>query len=242
MSVTVIRMYSTAQTADNALKELKRHRFSSGDIHVVHPPAAGAPEGATVAAIIEGGVSRHRAERYAVGVAKGGSLVIVHPPFGSAAKAEEVLDHFGPVETGVPTRDFDTGTDFESDATPFSRMMGWKVLSHNPTPFSDALGWKVLSNQKSAHYPATFKIKLLSHTPAPLSRAFGMPVLSHKAAPFSAMLRLKTLSDKAAPFSAMLGLKTLSSKQLVLGDVKLSDNPAPLSSALGLPVLTKDQS
>jgi len=242
MSVTVIRMYSTVQAADDTLKELQRHRFSNGDIHVVHPPAEGAESGVTVAAIIEGGVSRHQAERYAEGVIKGGSLVIIHPPFGNAALAEEVMDHFSPIDTGVPTRDFDSGIDYESDATPFSRALGWKVLLHSPSPFSDALGWKTLLHEKAKTYPATFKIKLLSHNPAPFSRLFGLPLLSNKAAPFSAATGMKTLSHNPAPFSSLLGWKTLSSKQLALGDIKLSQNPAPLSSALGLPVLTKDQS
>jgi hypothetical protein len=222
------------------VKELKRQRFSGADIHLVHPSAGGAAD-VTVAAIIEGGVYRARAERYAEAVNKGGSLVIVHPPFGTAAVAEEALDRFSPIDTGIPSRDFDTGVDYENDATPFSRLFGWKVLLHSAAPFSDALGWNTLTSQKSSAYPAIFKMRMISHTAAPLSHALGLPVLSHKAAPFSSALGLATLSSKAAPFSDMLGLKTLTTKQLALGDIKLSDNPAPLSSALGLPVLTTDQ-
>jgi hypothetical protein len=239
MSVPVIRLYESQQAAESVRAELKRQRFSYADIHAVHPPAPG-EEAATVAAIVAGGVSKHHAEKYAEGVNKGGFLIIVHPPFGSAALAEEVLDHFGPIDSGVAARDYE-GVDYESDATPFSRAMGWKVLSHNPEPFSSFLGWKTLSDTKTGTYPATFKARTISQAAAPFSRLFGLPVLSKKQATISASSAVNRLSAKPAPFSALFGLPTLTSKTYVAGAPKLSHNPAPLSSALGLPVLTKDQ-
>jgi hypothetical protein len=239
MPVTVTRLYGTHQSAESAVKELKRQRFSGSDIHVVKPPAAGA-EDSVVTAIAEGGISRSRAEKYAESVKKGHTLVIVHPPFGSAALAEEVLDHFGPAESSVPARDFEDAYDFDDDATPFSRALGWKVLSHDPAPFSSALGWATLSNPSAKTYKGAFGDVKLSHNPTPLSSALGLRVLSRKAAPFSALLGLPTLISKAAPFSEKLGLKLFTSKKFVTGDIKLSDNPAPLSHTLNLPVLTKD--
>ncbi len=239
MPIAVTRVYESQQTADSALKELKRQRFSTSDIHVVRPPAAGA-EGEVVTAIVECGISKYRAEKYAEAVKKGGTLVIVHPPFGNAAIAEEVLDHFSPIDTGIPPRDFDDAFDFQDDATPFSRALGWRVLSHNPAPLSSALGWATLTNTKSATYPSTFGLATLSHNPTPFSSMFGLRVLSRKAAPLSQALGIPTLISKAAPFSEKLGLKLFTSKKHVTGDIKLSSNPAPLSHALNLPVLKKD--
>ncbi len=240
MPITVTRLYGTQETASSAVKELKRQRFSGSDIHVVQPPAPGAEE-SVVSAIVEGGIPRSRAEKYAESVKKGSTLVIVYPPFGSAALAEEVLDNFSPVESEVPARDFTDAFDYDDDATPFSRALGWKVLSHNPAPFSSALGWATLTNPKSKTYPAAFGKVTLSANPAPLSNALGLRILSRKPAPFSGLFGLRTLISKAAPFSEKLGLKTLISKTHVTGDIKLSDNPAPLSHILGLPVLTKKQ-
>ena len=235
-----VRLFATKETAESAVKELRRHRFSSSDILVVAPPAEGA-EDHTVASIVSGGISKAHAEKYAAGVRKGGTLVAVTPPFGTAGIAEEVLDHYDPIDSGVYARDYHTA-DYDDDATPFSRMLGWRVLSNNPEPFSSWLGWKTLSDTKTKEYPATIKVKMLGGSAAPFSRMFGLPLLSGKAAPFSGMFGLATLSAKAAPFSSLFGAKTLTTKQTVLGDPKISSQAAPLSDALHLPVLTKDQS
>lgn len=239
MPITVTRVYASQQSADSALKELKRQRFSSSDIHVVRPPAEGAEE-SVVSAIVEGGISRYRAAKYAEVVNKGNTLVVVHPPFGYAAIAEEVLDHFHPIDTGIAPRDFDDAVDFEDDATPLSRALGWQVLSHNPTPLSSALGWATLKDPTSKTYPATFGAATLSHNPAPLSSALGLPTLSSKAAPLSQAFGIPTLISKAAPLSEKLGLKIFTAKKHVTGEIKLSHDPAPLSHALNLPVLKKD--
>jgi hypothetical protein len=240
MPITVIRVYGTPDAAESAVKELKRQRFSSSDIHLVRAPAEGADP---VPAIMEAGISKYRAERYAESLTKGGTMVVVHPPFGNAALAEEVVDHFEPLTTGVPNHEYDLGTDYEDDATPFSRLLGWKVLSrNNPAPFSDALGWSTLKKPGAKDYPQSSPGKLLGGSAAPFSNLFGLKILIHHPAPVSSAAGLKTLSSNPAPFSSLLGLKTLTTKQLVSGDVKLSHDPAPLSHTLGLPVLTKDQS
>ena len=239
MPQTVVRMYGSAETAQAAVKELRRQRFSTEDVFVVSPPAQGVSEDEIVAEIRAGGIPRHRAVKYAAGVQKGGTLVTVHAPFGSAALAGEVLDHFEPIDAGVSARDFHHG-DFESDATPFSRMLGWQVLSHNPEPFSNALGWPTLTKTR-ASLSKKLGLPEVAGSAAPASKTLGLPVLSNKPAPFSGMLGLPTLSGKAAPFSAMLGLPTLTKKQTVLGDPAISSKAAPFSDALHLPVLTKDQ-
>jgi hypothetical protein len=240
MPVTVIRVYGTHEAAENAVKELKRQRFSASDVHLVRAPEEGAD---AVPAIQEAGVSKYRAERFAGALTHGGALVVVHPPFGNAALAEEVLDHFEPVTThGIPSHEYDLGTDYEDDATPFSRLLGWKVLlRNNPAPFSDALGWSTLKKPGAHEYAQSTPGKLLGGSAAPLSNTLGLKILTENPAPLSSSTGMKTLSSDPAPFSRLLGLKTLTGKQTVLGDTKLSHDPAPLSHALGLPVLTKNQ-
>jgi len=221
------------------MKELKRQRFSASDFHLVRAPEAGADP---VPAIMEAGISKSRAQRYAESLSKGGTLVVVYPPFGNAALAEEVLDRFDPLLSGPPDNEYDWGHDFEDDATPFSRMLGWKVLLRNsPAPFSDALGFATLKKPGAKEYPQSSPGKLLGGSAAPLSKMFGLKVLSSNPAPLSSATGMKPLSSNPAPFSKLLGLKTLSSKQLVTGDVKLAHDAAPLSHTLGLPVLTKNQ-
>jgi hypothetical protein len=239
MPVTLIRMYASREVAENAWKELRRHRFSSSDVHVVHPPAEGADP---VPELIEAGVGRHRAERFAERLRQGGSLLVVHPPFGTAEQAEQVLDYFEPVATGVPDRDYDMDGDYSDDATPFSRALGWKVLLRNsPSPFSDTIGWNTLSKTSSPTYPASIPVKQLGGSAAPLSGMVGLPTLTRDAAPMFAGSEVSRLSAKAAPFSGMLMMKTLLSAQTFLVGTKLMDNPAPFSDALRLPVLTKHQ-
>jgi hypothetical protein len=239
MPVTVIRVYASHAAAESAVKELKRQRFSSSDIHLVSAPAGG---GDVLPAIEEAGVSKYRAQRYAAALPEGGALVVVHPPFGNAALAEEVVDHFEPVTTGIPNHEYDLGTDYEDDATPFSRLLGWKVLLRNsPAPFSDALGWSTLKKPHAHEYPQSTPGKLLGGSATPLSNMLGLKVLTSNPAPLSSATGAKTLSSEPAPFSKLLGLKTLATKQLVTGDVKLAHDAAPLSHTLGLPVLTKNQ-
>jgi hypothetical protein len=239
MPSTVTRLYATQDAAENAWKELRRQRYSLSDIHLVHAPADGADP---VPAIVEAGISRHRAHRYAERLKQGGALVVVHPPFGTAAVAEEVLDSFEPVATGVPDRDYASDADFDDDATPFSRWLGWTVLLRNsPSPFSDTIGWNTLAKPDSRSYPASIPLPLLGGSAAPLSKMLGLPVLTKHGDALTAGKEVDRLSANPAPFSGLFKLKTLLSTPTVLGHVNLVQDPAPFSNLLHLPVLTKHQ-
>ena len=91
MSHEISRMYATGEAAGNAAAELEEEGFD--EVHVVHPPVAregsNIPVSAIAAQIAQGNVLLADARIYAEGVAKGGSLVTVHAPFGSGKKAAQ---------------------------------------------------------------------------------------------------------------------------------------------------------
>jgi hypothetical protein len=237
MPVTVIRVYASQDAATSVWQELKRQHFSPSEVSVIYPAADGADAAPSIQAA---GIGPYRAQRYAEYLRNGGALVLVRPPFGSAEAAEQILDRFDPLPTGVPEIDYDLDRDYEDDATPFSRFFGWKVLLRNsPAPFSESLGWHTLSKPNSPTYPASIPIPLLGGSAAPLSKTLGLPVLTKHGAPVAPTSGVARLSAKPALFSSLLGLKTLLTKHTILGG-ELLNSPTPLSSALGLPVLIKN--
>jgi hypothetical protein len=251
MPVTVSRIYDTSEKAETAANELKKYSFSAENINVVTPNDNN-PE----AALTRGGISHERAKVYAEAVSRGESVVTVLPTFGKAAKAAEILDSFGPVETHISDvpdsveRGRTAGpraTGSSDPATPLSSATGWKVLSHDPTPLSSKFGWKVLLKN-----PAPLSSWLgwrvlsdnqvgrasLSSDPAPLSSMFGWKLLSGNSAPLSAAAGWRILSDDPAPLSRKFGWRLLSDNHKP--SASLSHDPTPLSSTLGLPVLSKN--
>jgi hypothetical protein len=211
MPVTVTRLYSTKEAADKAWNEMRRQRFSASDVALIPPPADGADP---VPAIIEAGIGKPRAERFAERLRQGDTLLVVRPLFGSAEVAEQVLDDFGPVATSISDRDDGADMDDEDDATPFSRWLGWKVLSrNNPSPLSDAIGWSTLTKPHAKTYPATIPVKQLGGSAAPLSKLFGLPVLTRQSTALFAGHDVTRLSAKAAPFSSLLNLPVLTKHQ-----------------------------
>ncbi len=210
----ISRLFDTHVEAMTAVGELKEAGCRDERIHIVSPEA----EGVSAPAIMTLGLSQALATQYAEGVAKGGTLLVVDAPFGTAAAVIEILHRGQPEAVAqVPATEF--GTDWRS-AAPLSAALGWKVLLDDPTPLSSKFGWSVLSGSQ------TPKAKL-SDNPAPLSSAVGWATLSSKAAPLSEALGWKTLLNDPAPLSAKFGWKTL------------SNDPAPLSSKLGWKTLSK---
>jgi hypothetical protein len=249
MPVTVSRIYDTPEKAETAANELKKYSFSPEHINVV-TPNDNDPE----AALAKGGISNARAKVYAEAVGRGESVVTVLPTFGKAAKAAEILDSFGPVETHISDvpdsverggKARPASASGPAGATPLSSAAGWKVLSHDPTPLSSKFGWRVLLNDPTP-LSSRFGWRLLSDSqtgrsslsndPAPLSNLLGWKLLSSNPAPLSSQAGWRILSDDPAPLSRKFGWRVLSENQKP--GASLSDNPTPLSSALGLPVLS----
>jgi hypothetical protein len=256
MPVTISRIYDSPEKAETAASELKKYSFAPEHINVVTPGSHDAE--ATVSALTKGGISSARAKVYAEAVERGKSVVTVLPTFGKAAKAAEILDTFGPVETHItdvpdsvergPTapRGSAGSTDaaaplssatgwkvLSHDPTPLSSKFGWRVLLDNPTPLSSWLGWRTLSDNQTSR-------SSLSSDPAPLSNMLGWKLLSDNPAPLSSQAGWRILSDDPAPLSKKFGWRVLSDDQTA--KASLSDNPTPLSSMFGLPVLSEDSS
>ena len=251
MPVTVSRIYDSPEKAESAASELKKYSFAPEHIHIVTPNGHDAD--AAVSALTKGGVSPARAKVYAEAVGRGESVVTVLPTFGKAAKAAEILDTFGPVETHITdvpdsvengrtaSRGSASPTDaaaplssatgwkvLSDDPTPLSSKFGWRVLLDNPTPLSSWLGWRTLSDNQTSR-------TTLSHDPSPLSNLLGWKLLSDNPAPLSSRAGWRIISDEPAPLSKKFGWRLLLDNQTA--KASLSHDPTPLSSLLGLPVL-----
>jgi hypothetical protein len=189
MSHEVSRMFATAEAARAAAAELAEEGFD--DVHVVNPPTnPDAPVSAIAAQIALGRVLLSDAKLYAVGVAKGGSLVTVHAPFGSGMLATSVLESHDPVASGMPDPEPARMWD---EATPLSSALQLDVLFRDPTPASRVLGIQPLLDSDSS-LSATLGMPLLSSNPAPLSSLIGMSTLSRGGTPLSSLVGLPLLT------------------------------------------------
>jgi hypothetical protein len=167
MSHEISRMFATAEDARNAAAELAEEGFD--EVYVVTPPTK---EDAPVSAI-----------------AKGGSLVTVHAPFGSGMKATVILDSHKPIPSGMPEPVREPVWD---EAAPFSSAMHMPLLTDDPAPMSRYLG-----------------VQPLAGSDCSLSGMIGMPLLSNNPMPLSSLFGMTSLSDKAAPLSSLIGLPLL---------------------------------
>jgi hypothetical protein len=188
MSHEISRMFATAEAARAAASELAEEGFD--DVHVVNPPTnPDAPVSAIAAQIALGRVLLSDARIYAAGVAKGGSLVTVHAPFGFGMLATSVLESHGPIASGLPDPE---PARLWDEATPLSSAFALDVLFRDPTPASRVMG-----------------IPPLFGTDCSFSGAFGMPLLSSDPAPLSSLVGMATLSRKGTPLSSLIGMPLL---------------------------------
>ena len=188
MSHEITRMFATADAARAAAAELAEEGFD--DVHVVTPPSnPEAPVSAIAAQIALGRVLLADAKIYAEGVAKGGSLVTVHAPFGSGMLATSVLESHGPIDSGMPAAEPPRMWD---EATPLSSAFAMDVLLHDATPASRIIG-----------------IAPLMGSGCSLSGAIGMPLLSDDPTPLSSLVGMSTLSRNSTPLSSLIGMPTL---------------------------------
>lgn len=190
MTQTIVRMYGSHDNAMSAVNELKRNRFEDNEIHVVSAEGAHGGEGdGIVEAIMKAYVLKSQAKVYAEGVRRGGTLVVVHAPFGSALEATEILDSHSPIDSGVPDTDHDRLT--WDEAAPLSSTFQWPLLSSDSTPFSSF--WNLPSLSRGRVFPA-LNLPETTSPDASLSGAIGMPLLS-RSAPLSFGLPLLTKSS-----------------------------------------------
>lgn len=187
MSQEISRMYATAEHAQNAAAELAEEGFD--EVYVVSPPSKDVPVSAIAAQIAHGRVYLGDAKIYAEGVAKGGTLVTVHAPFGSGMKATVILESHNPIASGKTEP---APEPVWNEATPFSSAMHMPLLLDDAAPMSKVIG-----------------ISPLAGADCSLSGMIGMPLLSDNPAPLSSLLGMRALSSNPSPLSSLLGLPLL---------------------------------
>jgi hypothetical protein len=195
MSQEITRMYGSLEDAENAVAALAEDGFT--EVHLVagtkpSKKAAAAPARTVddiAADVMKGFVLREHARVYAEGVARGGSLVTAHAPFGSARKVMAIMDEFSPIESGI--REEEDHAPLWDEAAPVSSALGMPVLASDTCTFSSVLGVPVLASSGFS-LSGLLGIPLLSRN-GPKTTSFGLPLLSNNPAPLSSMLGLPTL-------------------------------------------------
>jgi hypothetical protein len=188
MSEIISRMFNSFERATEAANAVRNFRFLRfPDTFVVgpHGPSASGSEplstDAIEALLLKAYVLKSNAKVFAERIRRGGTLVTVHAPFGTAVDATNILDEYGPIDSGV--------------ANSTDRLPRWD----DAAPLSSML-------HMSTHAPFSSAFPLLLKSGATTSSALGLGEISRSAAPLSASLGLPLLSSNPAPLSSMLGL------------------------------------
>jgi hypothetical protein len=206
MPTMMVRFYDSATTAEAAAKRLRDEGFE----HVSHFKAAGGKGAANRAELVDGMMRAHvwksHAEAYADRLNKGGALVTVHAPFGTAMTAGQILDAHNPVDEGIAIARHD---DYVwDDAAPLSSLLHMPVLTRTRLPAETYMGISSLT-KSSGFLSHWLNIPLLSAGSARKTSSFGVPLLSRSATPLSSAFGMKTLSQNPTPLSSLFGLKVL---------------------------------
>ncbi len=182
MTQTITRMYATPQVAAAAADALRAAGFDQHQAILIthaggHERGSNRPEttlDSLTAEIMAARVLKAHARIYAVGVSRGGSLVVTHAMFGRGALATHIMDTFDPVDAGV-AEPADRPRPWD-EATPLSSALRLGVLSDQPTPFSAFWNLPVLARH-AAHLSTGLHLPLLANHATSLSQAIGVPTL-----------------------------------------------------------------
>ncbi len=175
----IVRLFESAARADEGIKRLKTWGFEDAVISRVAP---GGSEDSLAAAIAAANVLKSRAAIYAKGVARGGTLVVVRAPFGTAVIAEQLLDSAGTIDAG-PVPGEPRGREWD-DAAPLSSCFGWSTLSKRGDYF---LSPNLVSKGGRTSGSSLGLPELSSGSPT-----FGN-LISRNGTPLSSMLKLPTV-------------------------------------------------
>lgn len=177
----IVRLFDSAARADEGIKRLKTWGFEAGVISRVDP---GGSEEAAASAIAAAHVLKANARVYARGVARGGTIVVVRAPFGTAVTAGQLLDSAGTADAG-PVAGEPRGRQWD-DAAPLSSAFRLRVLSKRgdyfltPNLLSSAgntTGSSLGLPELSAGGPTTAGLGLISRNATPLSSLLKLPTL-----------------------------------------------------------------
>jgi hypothetical protein len=206
MSSLLIRLYDSATQSAKAAQQLAEEGFE----HVRHIKA-GAGKNANRQKLVEELMSaqiwKSHAETYADRLMKGGALVLVHAPFGSALNAEAVMDQHNPVDKGLPSST--SKPDFVwDDAAPLSSVLQMPVLTQVKLPAEVLSGVSSLT-KGTAFLSDFFGLRILNRGVHHNETSMGLPLLSKSATPLSSMFGMGTLSKNPTPLSSLFGMKVL---------------------------------
>ena len=196
MSQVISRMYASHEAATRAVAELKDYGFAH--VHLVAGAGGGkAGNGVSdrshdeiVAAIMKGHVLKADARVYAAGVARGGTLVTVRAPFGSAVQAMQVMNEFDPIDSGVPDPQY-PGAGW-NDESPMSSLLHMPVLLDDSQTFSRF--WNVrplIDSHRSVS--SCLGLPSLANASLALSQVMGFPLLASNATHVSSLFHLPLL-------------------------------------------------
>jgi len=205
----ITRVYDTPDQANAAVAELAQRGFE----HVACVAGGKSGNGADVLEPIRSaGVSPSHAEAIAERVRRGGAVVSVRAPFGTATTVTGILNRHAPVEPDAATSA--PRQDGAAEAAPLSAALELPVLAETPSAGSRATA---------------------SSGPRTLSQMLGIPELIDSNTFFSGfplLIRSRPFSSLSAsqePYSALA--------QNQAPSAGVVEDPAPLSTWLGLPVL-----
>jgi hypothetical protein len=199
MSHAICRMYDSQERATAAAQELRRNPFKRfTEIHVLtrnggpiaEPGQADLPLEGIVAALMKAMILKSEAQIYARGILRGGTLVCVHAPFGSALTATQVLDKYGPIDSGY--------------TEPREELLQWDEA----TPCSSALRMPVLLPD-SATFSRFWNVPPLIKGGVTTSSSIGLPELKRSTRNYAPSIPLPLLSKRGTWLSSMLGLPLL---------------------------------
>ena len=186
MSHPICRLYGNAEAAAYAAAALRAEDFE----HVFEvSPGDAVGEDGLVEAIAACYVPKADARILAKGVARGGSLVVGHAPFGTALLVAAILDDFGPIPSGLekapePLHVWD-------EAAPLSSALMLPVLLPSDESFSRF--WSLPAIIRRKFFPGVIFGKLLVDHGRSFSPFLGMPSVIGSDAFFSRLIGLPLL-------------------------------------------------
>lgn len=162
----ISRMYGDAASVDGVLDDLYYLGILFDGVVVTRPGGTAAE---ALAAILKGHVPKSIAPIYAEGVARGGTLISVAPPFGAASAVLQAMTKRQPIDSGYnPAVRQPAGFD---EAAPFSDLLGLPVLSGSGRAGTSGLplaaqGYSIPIPQLTRRGGTTFPIGRLPSKPS----------------------------------------------------------------------------
>jgi hypothetical protein len=210
MTQTIIRMYENEAQGSKAAAELRQEGFEN----VFKFESAGGKGAAAAkarAGLIDDMAAAHiwksHAEVYATELEKGGSLVVVYAPFGTALVADRILDAHAPVHKGLHAEPEDREIEWD-EAAPLSSLLQIPVLTNTDHPMELVSGFPSLT-KGACFLSSMIGLPLLARGRHDATTSLGLPLLAKGAGTAQTSMGLPLLSNSPTPLSSMLGLPVL---------------------------------